>query len=205
MHAAARSFAPTLKHSRSCTGSQSCRLTLWRCMRRAALISGVREAKERLMYFHTARKRRCNLLGLLTMASCAMASLPILAATDTGTLHVGSYPNSPPCPIGIDYTYGYSSWLGSYSPTGLTGGNTVRRIVDRMNTCGSSYSLVQVDDFSSDPGRSWLISVTCGGFTLLGASASYSYDNGTGIWSWTPLFGFIARNGSNVSCSITHD
>lgn len=141
------------------------------------------------------------LMGLMVASGLAMAS------SDNGTLKVGSH--SINCGSGEANFYGFSSItdLGSYSPTGLTGGTTVVELYDSEPTgiaCGSTFSVFEVSGFSSDPGSNWLTSVECNGFTLESSSASYSYGSGYALWQWSSVFGFYSKVGSNVTCTIVH-
>ena len=128
------------------------------------------------------------------------------AATDVGTLTKGSA-------YGCPAYFGYHAVgpVGSYSPTGLTGGKTVFSILDNLffgASCpGGVVALITVTSFSSDPGSAWLTSVTCNGVTKTGASASFSYSGGAATWMWaSSWFGFSSlANGTNVSCTIVHN
>lgn len=129
------------------------------------------------------------------------------AATDNGTLTkaTASRPFLPPsCPY--LYFFGYNSGVqGSYSPTGLTGGPSVSGLQDFG--CGAVSSQVMILS-ASDPGATWLTSVTCNGVTRLGSAATtYSYSSGKATWTWSgATFGFSAlTDGTNVSCAITHN
>lgn len=149
-------------------------------------------------------------LSSLIMIGCLALSKLAMASSDAGTLTVGAHSQCTVLPS-LETLYGYSSsGFGSYSPTGLTGGDTVVDIFDIFSTFGacaaSAASLVAVSGFSSNPGSGWLTSVTCNGVLNNGSSATYSYvsSTGTASWSWTTAFGLKAKNGSNVSCTIVH-
>ena len=148
--------------------------------------------------------------SVLVVASIFLLT-PMLAAaaSDVGTLTVGEHivgiPPTHPC-VMVDY--GYQSGLenGSYSPTGLTGGKTVIEVYDTTN-CSSTYlfSALAVSGFSSDPGKTWLTSITCNGVTNdSSSSSSYSYGSGTAAWEWTQSFGLSSKVGNNVTCTIVH-
>lgn len=133
-------------------------------------------------------------------------SQPALATSDNGTLTVGqvSVPCLPGRP-GAPFEDGYNSAvpIGSYSPTGLTGGRTVTNIVDfHGSACFGTFSFLTVEGFSSDPGSSWLSSITCNSVEELPSSASYSYSSGQARWEWTSTFGLT--NGTQVGCTIVH-
>lgn len=142
----------------------------------------------------------------LTM-SCFLLLVPIIAfaTTDDGTITVGSSGTTGVC------TYGYiSAGHGAYSPTGLTGGETVVDLYDLYTgiTCGTpTGSGLGINGFPSNPGQSWLTSVTCNGVTKTGATATYSYSSGSAGWSWsgTTTFGFIGKRGSQLGCAIVHN
>jgi len=144
-----------------------------------------------------------SLLMLAVVASAASSQLA-LAASDTGTLLVGATSGGACHQI----LSGFDSPLsvGSYSPTGLTGGKTVTVVVDSLFPFGgcSNFSGLNVSGFSSDPGKSWLTSITCNGVTDSGSSASYGYSGGLASWTWSTLFGFTGHSGTNYSCTIVH-
>lgn len=138
------------------------------------------------------------------MITFSFMSLPAFAATDNGTLTSGG---SSFGPCGEFQTVGdgyYSSLMGSYSPTELTGGNTLFGIYDviRPGCTNPGNSSIIVSGFSSNPGSSWLTSVTCNGVENTAGSASFTYSSGQAIWSWSKLFGFSGSG--NYSCSIVH-
>lgn len=137
------------------------------------------------------------LLGFL------MAPLAASAASDSGTVTVGM--SALPCGITTLTISGSPGGVGSYSPTGLTGGNTVVGVWD--DTGCVVRGLLDVSGFSSDPGSSWLTSITCNGVQNASSSASYGYDSSTGQaeWSWNQTFGFWSESvGTKVSCTIVH-
>ncbi len=153
--------------------------------------------------------RRVSLLTLITFAVLAAAtSRPgYTSTTDIGTLtdqgHViycGSY----------GFAAGYlTGTFGAYSP-GLTGGTSVDRLFEYPGTtCGfSKIAIFGVTGFSSDPGSSWLISITCNGVTNYGSSGYYSYYGGEGTWEWTTEFGFATTPGAlghSIPCTIVHN
>lgn len=94
--------------------------------------------------------------------------------------------------------------IGSYSPTGLTGGNTVAAATNIVSCVGSVGSALEVSGFTSNPGSSWLTSITCNGVELLASAATaYSFSDGWGIWDWSTGFNLV--NGTKVSCTIVHN
>ena len=97
--------------------------------------------------------------------------------------------------------------FGSYSPTGLIGGETVGLVSDiQPGTCVESQSNLTVTGFSSNPGSSWLSSITCNGVKNLGSGATFFfYSDGGASWIWSQLFGLSSKNGDNVSCTIVHN
>lgn len=139
------------------------------------------------------------------MALAIGAPQPAFAATDNGTLTVGSV-TLPFGTCGTTTQKGFSSGasFGSYSPTGLTGGRTVVHLVDSISCSG--VSILQVSGFSSDPGSSWLTSITCNGVTRAPPPNAYSYGSGSAQWVWYATFGFLSMtDGTNVSCTIVHN
>jgi hypothetical protein len=124
---------------------------------------------------------------------------------DIGTLMVAARSNR--CIGGPSVLYGFASGIGSYSPTGLTGGNTVSEVADvtPSGACVAEHSDLDVTGFSSNPGSSWLNSITCNGVKNLGSGATFVYSSGDARWEWSQLFGLSSKVGSNVSCTIDHN
>ena len=148
----------------------------------------------------------CRLKPLLILVMSLSVCRIAAAYTDAGTLYV-SFKANGTCPGPVIDT-GYNSYIsiGSYSPTGLTGGKTVSALVDVMGPlCPIMSSELDISGFSSNPGTNWLSTVTCGSITKLRSSATFSYYNGTASWIWSGLFGFNAELHTNVSCTITHN
>jgi hypothetical protein len=140
------------------------------------------------------------LTGLITASQLAIAS-----SSDSGTLTIG-VGGGGSCGIGplIDSGYVPGISKGSYSPTGLTGGKTVAGIID-YNGCATGSEL-DVTGFSSNPGASWLTSISCNGVTKDGSTAAFTYSGGEGIWQWGSNFGFATLgSGTEVSCTIVHN
>ena len=149
---------------------------------------------------------RHRIRSWLLGTTIALAFAPVLAnaATDAGTVTTGVAYWGPCMPI-PNYAYGYfSGVMGSYSPTGLTGGDTVYGVYDvqTFGGCSSNVSILIVSGFSSNPGSSWLTSITCNGVTNSASSASFVYSGGMGSWHWSHLFGLSGK--TSASCSITH-
>lgn len=145
---------------------------------------------------------------LASLATFGITPMMSFAASDNGTITVGNlaFPPGSPCISGY-----FPSSTGSYSPTGLTGGKTLSDLYDIStgSTCGfgSVDSVIHVSGFSSNPGESWLTSVSCNGFTLtVGFSTSYSYSSGIAAWGWSTSGGleFWHEVGDNLSCTIVH-
>lgn len=136
-------------------------------------------------------------------------TVPPPMSSDAGTLTIGAgaiigcRPGNP--------LYGFLSTrssgnFGSYSPIGLTGGKSIGVIVDvETGICSGSGSSFTVTGFSSDPGISWLTSITCNGVVNFGSGAKYVYSSGDATWAWGQLFGLESHYQSNVSCTIVHN
>ena len=145
------------------------------------------------------------LFVLLMFNAFSLASQTATAASDSGTLTGGSG--------GCGYSGYFSFWgMGSYSPTGLTGGTTLTGIYDYLDPFGScslgpgAWSQMQVTGFSGNPGSGWLNSVTCNGVTKTGASSSFQYASGTAMWMWGSIFNFITLTGGGTTgCTINHN
>jgi hypothetical protein len=143
---------------------------------------------------------------LLPAAACLVVAPTIaLAATENGVLTVGrvSLPFVNICLSG----YSGGGVLGSYSPTGLSGGQTVANLVDSGPCTGMQFSTFGIAGFPANPGQGWLASVTCNGITRSGSSATYSFSNNFATWVWTTSsFGLQnVAQGSNLGCTIVHN
>lgn len=143
---------------------------------------------------------------IVTLCALVKSALA-LAESDSGALLVGKRSTTlPPSTMICQYGYITNSGptIGSYSPTGLTGGDIVEDLFDE-EVCGvQGTSILEVGGFSSDPGKSWLTSVTCNSIGKSSSSASYGYSSGTAVWTWTSTFSLSSKSGSNVSCTIVH-
>ena len=104
--------------------------------------------------------------------------------------------------------------FGSYSPNILTGGVKVTGLFDFYDGCPVppyvQIGFFSASGFSSDPGASWLGSITCGGSgkpTRYGSGANYSYSNGAAIWWWNngPFNLPTTGEGTQVWCQIVHN
>lgn len=140
---------------------------------------------------------------VMSLGVCRVAS----ASSDGGTLYVssGSGGICGSSPV-LDVGYSSSGPMGSYSPTGLTGGKTLSSILDSLGTrCHISNSALAVSGFSSNPGQGWLSSIECGGITRSGSSATSTYNSGTALWRWGTLFGFLGDFGKNAGRTLTHN
>lgn len=143
-----------------------------------------------------------TLMGVIFSPQLAFAS------SDGGTLTPGSFFAS--CNPSVSRIPGYfivgyvASFEGTYSPTGLTGGRTVTEIVDLNDPdeCGPTGSSLEVSGFSSNPGASWLTSITCNGIQNSESASGYSYSSGVATWTWGQKFGL--SKGAQVSCTIVH-
>lgn len=153
------------------------------------------------------RLGRTSLLILV----CTLSASVSQAAVDNGTLTVGRItipagcgPSWPPGMFDLHLS-GYSGFGSSYSPTGLTGGQSVQWIYDQ--DCGGNFDRAElwISGFTSDPGSTWLNSITCNGATKTAATASYWYLGNTAQWVWlTPFYFFLEPAGTIDSCSIDH-
>lgn len=84
----------------------------------------------------------------------------------------------------------FTGFNGLFAPIILQDGRELRMIAD-INDMASS---VRIAGFDSDPGASYLSSVSCNGVTLQALAASYAYIDGSASWSW-PMgkkFGFVS-------------
>jgi hypothetical protein len=210
----------------SCRGSISIRSSATTITR-----VGVRTFVVAVASHYISRRKSCILFGREYVAihkqGCIMdftsqfrrISLPLITsilasqsavASDSGTLTPGEKMvclTTPPANISIT-TIGYESeTFGTYSPTGLTGGETVMTIEDYGSWAGTcpaptTKASLSVSGFGSNPGSSWLSSITCNGVQKLSSAATFNYSGGTASWSWTSVFGLA--NNKQVSCTIVH-
>lgn len=147
-------------------------------------------------------------LSVSALVFLSIGSQVALSATDTATLQLGAYSVS-----GCGWlVLGYNDTLsfGSYSPTGLTGGETVTALSDINSFAGCpSTAILAVSGFASNPGVDWLTSVTCNGVTNPVSSATFEYlGGGQAQWQWSQIFGFfglILAKESNTTCTIVHN
>jgi hypothetical protein len=148
---------------------------------------------------------RASVCRLVFSVIAGATLFPVLASasTDNGTLTVGSHVSGLCSGTHPIIMKGYvSGVMGSYSPTGLTGGETLVSVYDEGPTppCVPAVSELSISGFSSDPGSSWLTSITCNGVENTTPS-TYTYSGGQATWNWTTQFGFSS---GNYSCSIVH-
>lgn len=148
-------------------------------------------------------------VGVLSIVGIYLSSQSAFASSDIGTLTIG-HTVLGSCDSSFQVFAGfYTSKTGSYSPTGLTGGNAVYSVGDSVFGHGcSAFSALVVSGFSSNPGQSWLTSTACNGVTNSGSSVFlFQYDSTDHVatWYWIALFGLTGLStGTNVSCTIEH-
>ncbi len=131
------------------------------------------------------------------------------STTDTGTLTTGSVNATCSADLGSLIYAGYSNGLfgltfGTYTPTTLTGGHTVKgvAIISGSAGCASRYgSYLNITGFTANPGTSWLTSIKCGTVTLASSAATFSYASGSATWFWHNSFLPVSVN---TSCTIIH-
>jgi hypothetical protein len=150
--------------------------------------------------------------AVLLLAGCTVCTVALASFSDSGTLTkemklLCKGGNGVDLRLGFGYENGE---FGTYSPTGVAGGENVTGIFDIVSTgtcVGGSFAELTIAGFSSSPGRMWLISVTCNGVERTQtAAAGFSYASGTAAWSWSTPFGFSSLgNGSQFACTIVHN
>ena len=137
--------------------------------------------------------------SLSFLASLLVLPVACWAATDTPTITVGEIGNN-----GVPISIGYASGTyGSITPKTTGNGYTyVNFFVSEPGTHGGGGSYLTISGFSSNPGASWLMSVTCNGVTLSGPGATYS----AGTITFTLSGPFFSANqvGENVTCTVIH-
>ncbi len=143
-------------------------------------------------------------LSWMPLAALAFHVQLATAASDPGVLTVGTrIPSS--CVGGVLplIQSGFiAGSLGSYSPASLTGGKTLLQLYD-YEVCANA-TVMQVSGFSSNPGSTWLSSVSCGGGALTGSgAASFGFAGGVASWTWATALGFA--NQTTLNCTILHN
>lgn len=160
-----------------------------------------KESGENVMHDSNLIRR----IWLTLVTSFGLVPMTALAASDSGTITVGSQSVPPNLCF-----WGYLGSVGSYSPTGLTGGRTVADLYTSVvgPSCeGSLSGHLFVSGFSSYPDQSWLTSVDCNGTTKTGSTANYDYYSSSGMaeWSWVSTsWGFPSNVDSQLACTIVH-
>jgi hypothetical protein len=148
-------------------------------------------------------------ISCAAMISCFAGPSRAEAATDIGVLTVGHAYDGNCGGHGLQYSgFNPAFSAGSYSPTGLTGGQAVTVLADFAQIfCGVNLTFLKVSGFATNPGSTWLTSVTCNEVTNIPATGSFSFTGNTGWWGWSSKpFGLAPlRDGANVSCSIVHN
>ena len=125
------------------------------------------------------------------------------------------------------YKSGSAPVIGSLSPTALSGGKVVTAVWDwceardslnapppscpyTMANTNAQAAYLSVSGFTSDPGATWLSSVTAAGATRGGSDTTliYSYASGIATWEWlAPVANggaFGLANSGTITVSITH-
>jgi hypothetical protein len=98
--------------------------------------------------------------------------------------------------------------FGSVKPAVTANGYTYEDIYNAggiNNGKGSTapYSEIAIGGFTSNPGQSWLTSVSALGVTTSGSSATYTYSDGVATWVWQGTEWGIDNTGT-VQVSVTH-
>lgn len=114
----------------------------------------------------------------LYMADSGGTAHLVYAPEITGTITAGVDGNLKGYALGS-----YGSLSGYSGPSGIS----LEALYDDDSTVMCS---IELSGFSSDPGSSYLGSITCNSQTLEGSAATHSYSAGIASWSWSTLFGF---------------
>jgi len=149
--------------------------------------------------------------SLLALAALLIVPLIAFATINNGTLTIGRQ-TIPVMPgLTLDFS-GYSSGAyGSYSPTSLGGGISVVTLYELAVNGTPNSTTFRITGFTSNPGVSYLLHLTCNGVTVAGGHATRTYDSSTGTVTYTwsapdPLFGLSSLSvGTNKSCSVEHN
>jgi hypothetical protein len=101
-----------------------------------------------------------------------------------------------------------ASGFGSVTPAVTANGYPYEAIYNAggmNNGKGSSppYSEIAIGGFTSNPGQSWLTSVSALGVTTSASSATYTYSDGVATWVWDGTEWGISDKGT-VQVSVTH-
>lgn len=140
----------------------------------------------------------CTALMLLLVLGVADAA----TLTDTSTMTAGVI-NSTPFKDGF-----ISGSIGSMSPATTSAGFAYSSLVD-ISQCGpkggcSWTATFSVTGFKADPGKGWLTSVTANGQVRTGASAGYSYSNGTAGWGWGGAANHFGFTSGKYAVTVVH-
>jgi hypothetical protein len=144
---------------------------------------------------------RFFLLGVTVLGTWLCSSAFAVTVTDTVTIT----PGDP----GAGTTEGYlASSYGSAVPSTTSDAYPYAQITVqpgrcKPNGCTPGTNLVSVSGFSSDPGTSWLTSVSWNNCTLTEAASTYAYINGLARWSWPETCDFGAE-GTPVQVAVVH-
>ena len=144
---------------------------------------------------------------------CAISAYALASSSESGTLTIESGLICRGIGVNVAFGAGFDNGTygtyGSYSPLGLTGGQDVKGVFDIVSndTCSSltTHAELVVSGFSSNPGSSWLVSVTCNDVERASGSV-FNYSGGVATWQWVRTFGFYNQSvGSQVACTIVHN
>jgi len=100
-------------------------------------------------------------------------------------------------------------YYGSTNPTATSDGYTYQQIsansgTCKPNGCTAGNNIFSVSGFTSNPGQSWLTSLTVQGCTLTASTAtSFSFSGGVASWVWNPNRCEWSP-GTTVSASVVH-
>lgn len=88
--------------------------------------------------------------------------------------------------------------FGTLTPTALDA--TPHTIIALEDS--ASLLFIKVSGFGSDPGSTWLTSMTLNGGTRLGTTATYSFATGVATWQWTTTLSLA--NATSYPGTIVH-
>lgn len=129
--------------------------------------------------WHKAQSVWANIAGTWHQVFAGASAFSITAGTD-------------------GFNIGYASGFGSITGASLDGTHSIITLEDNA----APITTLIVNGFASDPGSTWLTSMTINGITRTGASATYSHGSGTAQWTWGSTLSLV--NGTAYPGSIIH-
>ena len=138
-------------------------------------------------------------ISLLGLAPRAYSQAPVGSITDNIVVSGSSANGSG----GANYGYGPNSAgtvTGSVSPATTFGGYSYATL-QSAGIRGQFITTLKISGFSSNPGASWLNSITCGSQTYSGSTGTYSFSGTTVQYSW---HGAALVSSASEACQLNY-